>query len=82
MNATGLLGSCSLLFGLIVAQPAPALAQADSDAATADGPLRDGQHDFDFEFGAWRTELRRLLDPLTGSDTWVEYEGTDRKSVV
>ncbi|HXB56262.1 MAG TPA: hypothetical protein VN461_15895 [Vicinamibacteria bacterium] len=37
---------------------------------------RDGQHDFDFEFGTWKTRLSRLLHPLTGSKTWVEYEGT------
>ena len=37
---------------------------------------RDGQHDFDFEIGAWNTHLSRLLHPLTGSTTWVEYEGT------
>jgi hypothetical protein len=36
----------------------------------------DGQHDFDFEIGTWKTHLRRLLHPLTGSTTWVEYEGT------
>jgi hypothetical protein len=37
---------------------------------------RDGQHDFDFEIGTWKTHLWRLLHPLTGSTTWVEYEGT------
>ena len=37
---------------------------------------RDGQHDFDFELGAWKTQLSRRLNPLTGSNTWVEYEGT------
>jgi hypothetical protein len=37
---------------------------------------RDGQHDFDFEIGTWNTHLSRLLHPLTGSTTWVEYEGT------
>lgn len=37
---------------------------------------RDGQHDFDFEIGTWKTHLSRRLRPLTGSDTWVEYEGT------
>jgi len=36
----------------------------------------DGQHDFDFEIGNWKTHLRRLLRPLTGSTTWVEYDGT------
>jgi hypothetical protein len=31
--------------------------------------------DFDFEIGKWRTHLRRLVHPLTGSTTWVEYDG-------
>ena len=36
----------------------------------------DGQnHDFDFEFGEWTAKISRLVDPLTGSDDWVEYEG-------
>jgi hypothetical protein len=38
--------------------------------------VRDGQHDFDFEFGAWKTKLKRLAKPLSGSTTWLEYEGT------
>jgi hypothetical protein len=37
---------------------------------------RDGSHDFDFEIGAWKTHLKRLQHPLTGSNTWVEYDGT------
>jgi hypothetical protein len=37
---------------------------------------RDGQHDFDFEIGSWKTHLSRLSHPLTGSSTWVDYEGT------
>jgi len=36
----------------------------------------DGQHDFDFEIGTWKTHLKRLQRPLTGSTTWVAYEGT------
>src|ERR1700727_1254387 len=35
-----------------------------------------GQHDFDFEFGNWKTHLSRLVHPLTGSKTWVDYDGT------
>jgi hypothetical protein len=38
-------------------------------------PERDGQHDFDFEMGEWKTHLKRLLHPLSGSSTWVEYDG-------
>ena len=37
---------------------------------------RDGQHDFDFEIGTWKTHVRRRLRPLTGSTTWVEMNGT------
>src|SRR5215204_4998109 len=36
----------------------------------------DGQHDFDFEIGTWKTQLRRLPRPLSGSTNWLEYEGT------
>jgi hypothetical protein len=36
----------------------------------------NGQHDFDFEIGSWKTELKRLVKPLSGSTTWVAYEGT------
>ena len=39
-------------------------------------PERDGQHDFDFALGAWRAHLKRLEHPLTGSSTWVEFDGT------
>jgi hypothetical protein len=51
-------------------QGAPATAQPPAPA------LPDGQRDFDFEIGTWKTHLRRLLRPLTGSTSWVEYEGT------
>ena len=37
---------------------------------------RDGSHDFDFEFGVWTTELKRLQSPLSGSTTWIDYRGT------
>lgn len=38
---------------------------------------RDGQHDFDFEIGTWKTHLQRLTNPLSGATAkWVEYEGT------
>ncbi len=35
-----------------------------------------GQHDFDFLSGTWKVHNRRLLHPLTGSTTWVEFEST------
>jgi hypothetical protein len=35
----------------------------------------DINHDFDFEIGTWKTHVKRLLHPLTGSTSWVEMEG-------
>jgi hypothetical protein len=61
-------------------QPLQGLAQQNSDASKTSRQQtpaqRDGQHAFDFEIGTWKTHLSRLLHPLTGSTTWVEYEGT------
>lgn len=39
-------------------------------------PLRDGQHDFDFNLGTWRSHISRLQHPLTGSTTWTEMDAT------
>ncbi|HKD82631.1 MAG TPA: hypothetical protein VKH81_23275 [Candidatus Angelobacter sp.] len=36
---------------------------------------RDGQHDFDFDIGSWKTHSSRLLHPLTGSTTWADMDG-------
>ena len=62
-----------LLCTLIALLPFQAFAQSTSSPSVKD---RDGSHDFDFEIGAWKTHLKRLLNPLSGSTTWVEYEGT------
>jgi len=51
-------------------------AQEASAAGAGPPALRDGQHDFDFEIGTWKTQLRLRLHPLSGSDTWVEFSGT------
>jgi hypothetical protein len=37
---------------------------------------RDGQHDFDFNFGTWHTHIQRLQNPLEHSTTWNTYDGT------
>jgi hypothetical protein len=68
---------CSLL--VVILQPFQGLAQQTSDAPKASSQTpaqRDGQHDFDFELGTWKIHLKRLLHPLTGSRTWVEFDGT------
>jgi hypothetical protein len=64
----------------VVLQPIQGLAQQNSDASKTSPQQtsleRDGQHDFDFEIGSWKIHLKRLLHPLTGSTTWVEFDGT------
>jgi hypothetical protein len=52
---------------------APAIPAAVQNPA---GALRDGSHDFDFEIGSWKIHLKKLMHPLTGSTTWVEFDGT------
>jgi len=47
-----------------------------SAVSTTSATERDGQHDFDFEIGTWKTHLSRRLHPLTGSNAWTEMEGT------
>jgi len=65
---------------ILLSYSTSATAQAVFAAANREipkaGDERDGQHDFDFEIGTWKTHLTRRLHPLTGSKTWVEYEGT------
>ena len=44
---------------------------------TPQAQLRDGQHDFDWEFGTWITKVRVLRNPLSGSaPNWADYQGT------
>jgi hypothetical protein len=68
----------TLLFGLSLtviaaAENAPIAAKTGRQPASE---ARDGQHDFDFELGSWKIHLKKLQHPLTGSTTWVEFDGT------
>jgi hypothetical protein len=58
---------CSL-FLLLPALQSTSVAQVSAE--------RDGRHDFDFEFGTWKTHLSRLIHPLSGSTAWIEMDGT------
>jgi hypothetical protein len=58
-----------LAFSGATAQRSPAEPQVRSQ--------RDGQHDFDWEFGTWTTKVRVLRNPLSGMPpNWAEYRGT------
>jgi hypothetical protein len=81
MNAPKLIRTfflcCSLL---VVSQSVHVSAQSNSDSSKATSQqtstVQDGQHDFDFELGSWKIRLKRLVHPLTGSNNWVEFDGT------
>ncbi len=62
-----LIVSCTVLIATAQAQTPPKSASVE----------RDGIHDFDWDIGTWKTHQKRLLHPLSGSTTWVEYSGTD-----
>lgn len=62
----------AMMCGLIAAwQPLPGIAQGVAKAPAE----RDGQHDFDFHLGSWKSEISKLHHPLTGSTTWIPCKG-------
>ncbi len=61
-----------ILLGFTCTFAIPATAQTDTRTAAQ----RDGQDDFDFEIGTWKTHVSRRVKPLSGSTIWVEYDGT------
>ena len=73
MRSRALILACGVL---IAVQASPGIGKQTAGQAAAKETPRDGQRDFDFHIGSWKTHLRRLSKPLTGSTTWVEYEGT------
>jgi hypothetical protein len=85
--SSGSFRACSLVCSFIVLWlSAQGLARQNPDVSNTNfqntSTHRDGQHDFDFEMGTWKTHLKRLVHPLTGSTTWVEYDGTSVVSKV
>ncbi len=84
MSFSRLSFSAALAIGLLLSQTAPMNSQSKPGTANR-GPLhalRDGQHDFDFNWGTWKTHVARLLHPLSGSSTWAEYDGVSVVSKV
>ena len=76
MTSLRRIGTLLCMLGFLF-HPLPASPQT-SPAAAETGPqqIRDGQHDFDFHFGTWKTHIMRLAHPLSGSNTWIELNGT------
>jgi hypothetical protein len=65
---------CALQTLPTIMRAAP-LAPAPQQTAAPHDVQHDGQHDFDFNLGAWHTHINRLAHPLTGSTSWVEMQG-------
>ena len=61
------------ILSIVVIMAASFLSQ--SSFAQQTSTPRDGQHDFDFNFGKWRSHIQTLENPLTGSNTWIKLEG-------
>jgi hypothetical protein len=70
------LAMCLPLAALAFVSGLSSVAAQTNTAQAATPERRDGQHDFDFEIGTWNIHLKRLMNPLTGSTTWVEFDGT------
>lgn len=62
---------------LLAATPLSLVTAATPPSTSVPAGAHDASHDFDWDIGAWQTQQRRRLHPLTGSNTWVEYHGTD-----
>lgn len=65
------LGAACLAMALL-ARSAP----AQSPQIVSGTVTGSGQRDFDWEIGTWKTDVRRLAKPLSGSQEWIEYSGT------
>lgn len=74
--AKGLYSRVLLCAFVLVLLPLPGNPRQASPASQATPTARDGSHDFDPLLGSWKYHLRRRLNPLTGSNTWVDFDGT------
>jgi hypothetical protein len=66
-----------LIAGLSAIMLIATAASGDAATAPAAAAVADGQQDFDWEIGAWRTTVRVLAEPLSESaDEWLQFTGT------
>lgn len=59
------------------ASAAPTRSAADDDPRPEAANVRDGSHDFDFEYGKWRMPNHRLVKRLAGSHEWADFVSCD-----
>jgi hypothetical protein len=64
---------CALLGAMCwISPPVPAVAAEPAPPPS----VRDGQHDFDFNFGVWQTHIKRIIEPWSASSKSIELTGT------
>jgi len=52
-------------------------ASGDASPSPASSTIADGQRDFNWEIGTWRSTVQVLADPLSETpDEWLEFTGT------
>jgi hypothetical protein len=67
----------TLVVGLSVLMLIATAASGDASTAPASSTVADGQRDFEWETGTWRTTVRVLAEPLAESpDEWLQFTGT------
>lgn len=71
-----LIGSLVCAAGVLVPLSCIFAEQGSATAEQKAPKYHDGQHDFDFELGSWKIHLHKLEHPLTGSNKWIEFDGT------
>jgi hypothetical protein len=76
IHARSCFAVCALMLGFSMLGPAQTTTEPVKAKSHELAAERDGQHDFDFLFGRWKSHQRRLMHPLTGSNDWVEFDAT------
>ena len=71
-----LIGSAVCAAGVLVPLSCIFAQQGNATAEQNAPKYHDGQHDFDFELGSWKIHLKKLEHPLTGSNKWIEFDGS------
>jgi hypothetical protein len=80
VSLKGILVCVAVIVVLLVPRTRGGLAQQSSASPKTDAAQtsaeRDGSHDFDPLLGKWKFHLKRRLNPLSGSNTWIDLDGT------
>jgi Protein of unknown function (DUF1579) len=63
---------CFLAGSIVLSLPPLPAAAAEAGPP----PLRDGQHDFDFNVGVWKTHIKRILEPWSDAPKTMELNGS------